>query len=207
MAEFTGPTEDRRSVTVRLVVLQVSFAVIFAVLAFSFWYLQVVQNEKFNELAENNHQRTIALRAPRGVMLDRNGEVLVENRSSFTISIVREHTKALDRTIRVLSEVAGLDPKAVEETVNRHRREPTYRPIMIVDDASLAQVAAVLARRLDSELPDVQVDEVPTRQYPAESFAAHLSGYVGEASEGQVESEGLNSGAIVGQAGVEKIYN
>ena len=207
MAEFTAPIEDRRSLTIRLVVLQVSFAVIFAILAFSFWYLQVVQNEKFNELAENNHQRTIALRAPRGVMFDRNGEVLVENRSSFTISIVREHTKDLDRTIRVLSEVAGLDPKVVEETVNRHRREPTYRPIMILDDASLAQVAAVLARRLDSELPDVQVEEVPTRQYPAEAFAAHLFGYVGEASEGQVESEGLNSGAIVGQAGVEKIYN
>ena len=207
MAEFTAPIEDRRSVTIRLVVLQVGFAVTFAILAFSFWYLQVVQNEKFNELAENNHQRTIALRAPRGVMLDRNGEVLVENRSSFTISIVREHTKDIDRTIQVLSEVAGLDPKSVQQTVNRHRSEPTYRPIMVVDDASLAQVAAVLARQLDTELPDVQVDEVPTRQYPSESFAAHLFGYVGEASEGQVETEGLNSGAIVGQAGVEKIYN
>ena len=207
MAEFTAPIEDRRSLTIRLVVLQVGCAVVFAILAFSFWYLQVVQNEKFKELAENNHQRTIALRAPRGVMLDRNGQVLVENRSSFTISIVREHTQDLDRTIRVLSEVAGLDPKHVLDIVNRHRNEPTYRPIVIVDDASLAQVAAVLARQLDTELPDVQVDEVPTRQYPAESFAAHLFGYVGEANEGQVESDGLQSGAIVGQAGVEKIYN
>ena len=206
MAEFTAPIEDRSSLTIRLVVLQVGCAVVFTILAFSFWYFQVVQDEKFKELAENNHQRTIALRAPRGVMLDRNGAVLVENRSSFTISIVREHTKDLERTIRVLSEVAGLDPKDVQDVMNRHRREPTYRPIVIVDDASLAQVAAVLARRLD-ELPDVQVDEVPTRQYPADSFAAHLFGYVGEASEGQVESDGLHSGAIVGQAGVEKIYN
>ena len=124
-------------------------------LAFSFWYFQVVQHEKFKELAENNHQRTISLRAPRGVMFDRDGGLLVENRSSFTISIVREHTKDLDRTIRVLSEVAGLDPKFVHDIVNRHRREPTYRPIVVVDDASLAQVAAVLARRLESELPDV----------------------------------------------------
>jgi penicillin-binding protein 2 len=207
MADFTAPIEDRRGLTIRLVVLQVGSAVVFTILAFSFWYLQVVQNEKFNELAENNHQRTIALRAPRGVMFDRNGEVLVENRSSFTISIVREHTKDLDRTVRVLSEVAGLDPKFVHDIVKRHRSEPTYRPIVIVDDASLAQVAAVLARRLDTELPDVQVEEVPTRKYPADSFAAHLFGYVGEASEGQVESDGLQSGAIVGQAGVEKIYN
>ena len=205
MAEFTAPVEDRRSVTIRLVVLQVGCAVVFTMLAFSFWYLQVVQNEKFEQLAENNHQRTIALRAPRGVMLDRNGAVLVENRSSFTISIVREQTKDLDRTIRALSEVAGLDPKYVQDVVNRHRREPTYRPIVVVDDASLAQVAAVLARQ--AEMPDIRVDEVPTRLYPADSFAAHLFGYVGEASEGQVESEGLQSGAIVGQAGVEKIYN
>jgi len=207
MAEFTAPIEDRRSITIRLVILQVSFAVVFAILAFSFWYFQVVQHEKFQELAENNHQRTISLRAPRGIMLDRDGRVLVENRSSFTISIVREHTKDLNRTVRVLSEVAGLDQKNVHDIVNRYRREPTYRPIVVVDDASLAQVAAVLARRLEDELPDVVVEEVPTRLYPAESFAAHLFGYVGEASEGQVETDGLSSGAIVGQAGVEKVYN
>src|SRR5688572_12667576 len=207
MAEFTAPVEDRRSVTIRLVVLQVGCAVVFTMLAFSFWYLQVVQNEKFEQLAENNHQRTIALRAPRGVMFDRNGAVLVENRSSFTISIVREQTKDLDRTIRVLSQVAGLDEKYVRDVVSRHRREPTYRPIVVVDDASLAQVAAVLARRLDSELPDVVVEEVPTRRYPTDELAAHLFGYVGEASEGQIASDGLQSGTIVGQAGVEKIYN
>ena len=204
---LSAPVEDRRKVTVRLVILQVSMAVIFTALAFSFWFFQVVQNEKFNELAENNHQRTIALRAPRGVMYDRDLRPLVENRSSFTISIVREQSKDLNHTIRVLSEVAGLDPKYVHEVVNRSRREPSYRPIMVVDDASLAQVAAVMARRLESELPDVVVEEVPTRRYPGESFAAHLFGYVGEASEGQVESESLYSGAIVGQAGVEKIYN
>jgi penicillin-binding protein 2 len=207
MSEFTAPVEDRRGVTTRIVVLQAIFSLVFTILACSFWYFQVVQHEKYKELAENNHQRTIALRAPRGVMLDRNGKVLVENRSSFTISIVREHTKDLNRTAEVLSQVAGLNPKDVLDVVNRHRREPTYRPIVVVDDASLAQVAAVLARRLEFELPDVVVEEVPTRQYPADSFAAHLFGYVGEASEGQIESEGLQSGAIVGQAGVEKVYN
>src|ERR687898_225844 len=144
MAEFTAPIEDRRSLTIRLVVLQVGFAVVFTILAFSFWYFQVVQHEKFKELAENNHQRTIPLRAPRGVMLDRNGAVLVENRSSFTISIVREQTRDIENTITMLSEVAGLDQKEVREIVARNRREPTYRPIVIVDDASLAQVAAVL---------------------------------------------------------------
>ncbi len=91
--------------------------------------------------------------------------------------------------------------------VERHRREPSYRPIMIVQDATLAQVAAVKARRLDFELPDIVVEQVPTRQYP-EAMAAHLFGYVGEVNDAQVtDSDGLKSGDIVGQAGIEKVYN
>src|SRR6187549_2365297 len=157
-------------------------------------------------MAENNHQRTLALRAPRGVLFDRNGTVLVENRSSFTISIVREHTRDLARTIELLSEVAGLDPVAVKQIVDRHRGEPSYRPIVVVEDATLAQVAAVTARRLDTELPDVVVEEVPARRYPSEAMAAHLFGYVGQANDAQVEA-GAMQGAIVGQQGLEKAYN
>ena len=54
--------------------------------------------------------------------------------------------------------------------MDRHRREPSYRPIVVVQDATLAQVAAVTARRLDFELPDIVVQEVPTRQYPAKRW-------------------------------------
>ena len=199
--------EDRRRTTTRIVVLQASVFVIFAALAIGFWVLQVVQHEKFQVMAENNHQRTLALRAPRGVLFDRNGEVLVENRNSYTISVVREHTKDIERTISLLSEVAGLDPRDVRRIVERNRREPAYRPIVIVDDASLAQVAAVTARRLDFELPDVLVAEVPTRQYPTLALAAHLFGYVGEASEAQVAEDGVTQGSITGKSGVEKVYN
>src|SRR3989338_3285463 len=112
-------TEDRRRITVRLTVLQVSVVVTFAALATSFWFLQIVQHAQYEEMAENNNQRTLALRAPRGVLFDRNGKVLVENRHSFSVSIVREHTKDLDRTIRLLSAVAGLDVVQVRQTVDR----------------------------------------------------------------------------------------
>ena len=198
--------EDRRRITVRLVVLQVGAVVVFAALAIAFWFLQIVQNQKYVEMAENNHQRTLALRAPRGVLFDRNGKVLVENRNSYTISIVREHTKDMNRTIRLLSSVAGLDPAEVKATVDRRRGEPSYRPIVIVEDATLAQVAAITARRLDFELPDVVVEEVPTRQYPTDALAAHLFGYVGQASDAQL-GDGIQQGAIIGQSGVERVYN
>ena len=200
--------EDRRRISIRLTVLQVACVVVFAALGISFWLLQIVEHAKYEEMAANNHQRTLALRAPRGVLYDRDGQVLVDNRHSFTISIVREHTKDLDRTIRMLSEVARLDVNNVRAIVARHKAEPSYRPIVVVEDASLAQVAAITARRLDFELPDVVVEEVPTRQYPAESAAAHLFGYVGEVSDAMVEADDtLKSGDLVGQAGIEKIYN
>src|SRR5262249_32101024 len=156
---------------------------------------------------ENNHQRTLALRAPRGLVFDRDGRVLVENRHSYSISIDRERTKDLNRTIHLLSSVLGLDEDAVREIVNRHRRDPAYRPITIVQGATLAQVAAVTAHRLDFELPGIVVEQVPTRQYP-ETLAAHLFGYVGEVNDSQVnDDQSLKSGDIVGQAGIEKIYN
>jgi penicillin-binding protein 2 len=196
--------EERRRIGTRLSVLQYVVIVAFSILAVTFWVLQVVQNAKFEELAENNHQRTLALRAPRGIIFDRNGQVLVENRNSYNISIVREHTSDLNRTVRLVSAVLGLDESAVRQIVDRHRREPTYRPITIVADASLAQVSAVTARRL--ELPDVYVEPVPTRRYP-ETMAAHLFGYVGEVSDSQVADDQLKSGDIVGQAGIEKVYN
>jgi len=197
--------EDRRGIISRLSILQYVVTGLFSVLAISFWVLQVAQHAKFEEMAENNHQRTLALRAPRGIVLDRDGRILVENRPSFSISIMREHSKDLNRTIRMLAAVLGYEESNVREIVDRHRREPTYRPVTIVLDASIAQVSAVRARRL--ELPDVLVEPMPTRRYP-DKLAAHAFGYVGEVSDKEVsEDESLKSGDIVGQAGIEKVYN
>ena len=187
--------------------IQLAVVLVFGGLAVGFWYLQVVEHARFEELAENNHQRRLPLRAPRGVLYDRDGRVLVENRESFSISIVREHSKDLTRTMTLLARVLGLDAAGVRGIVDRHRREPAYRPIVIVDDASLAQVAAVTARRLDFELPDVVVERVPARRYPTDALAAHLFGYVGEATEAQAGDAHLPSGTIVGQSGIERAYN
>src|SRR5688572_24712035 len=148
------PQEDRRRTSTRLVTLQVGVIVWFAALAICFWVLQVVQHDDYLQMADSNYQRTLALRAPRGVLFDRNGKVLVENRNSYTISINRENTKDLPRTVGVVSAILGLDVAEVREIVERHRLEPRYRPIPIVHDASLEQVAAVMARQY--ELPEIR---------------------------------------------------
>ena len=107
----------------------------------------------------------------------------------------------------MLAAVAGIEERRVREIVDRARHLPSYRPIVVIQDATLAQVAAIMARRLDFELPDVVVERVPTRRYPTDAMAAHLLGYVSEATDAQLTADNLKSGAIVGQAGIERTHN
>src|ERR1700755_2394170 len=107
--------EERRPVGSRISALRYLITVLFSVLAISFWVLQVVEHAKFKEMAENNIQRTLPLRAPRGVVFDREGRVLVENRNAFSISIVREHTTDLKQTVHMLAQTLALDEAAVRE--------------------------------------------------------------------------------------------
>jgi len=201
--------EDRRMGEGRLVGLRVVIIVCFAALALSFWLLQVVQHARYEEISDNNHLKTITLRAPRGVLFDRHGKVLVENTRSYTISIIRERTTHLDETIRRVAEVTGVSEARIREVVQRRRGEAPFRPLPVIEHASFAQVAAMRARR--REFPEVEIQQVPTRTYP-EGFAAHLFGYVGEVQESQLASpdfadSNVQLGSIVGQSGVEKVYN
>ena len=181
---------------------------IFVVLLVSFWHVQIGQHEQFFAMAENNHQRRLSLRAPRGVVLDRNGEVLVENRHSLNISLVRDQVEDVEAWIERLARATGTDEATLADAVERQRHDPSSRTIVIIQDASLAQVAADAARRL--ELPGLVVEQVPMRHYPGRTFGAHTLGYVGEVTESQLAQArfaGLRSGAIVGHAGVEYAYN
>ena len=199
--------EDKRRLSIRITAIQVAVGMVFVLLTGGFWFFQIAHHTKFSVLAQSNHQRMLPLRAPRGIIFDRHDRVLVANRNSFNISILREHSKDLDRTVRVLADLTGVPEQEIRDTVARHRGEAPYRPVVVIHDASLEQVAAVAARRLEHELPEVVVQEVPTRQYPADALAAHLIGYVGEANEAQVAQSGYSLGTIVGQTGVEKNYN
>src|SRR5437868_13642808 len=123
--------EDRQTLQNRLAVLRVGAVVCLGLLAVGFWILQVLQFQRYAEMAQNNQLRTIALRAPRGVLFDRNGKVLVENVYSWTITIVREQSptpRNLDSTIKRLAAVTGADPGRMSDIVRRHRSDASFQP-------------------------------------------------------------------------------
>src|SRR5690348_14755334 len=86
-------SEDRRSLTVRLSSFQYIVAVLFGVLAVVFWVFQVAQHDKYWQMAEENHLRRLPLPAPRGVLFDRNGKILVDNQSTFNIALRSEERR------------------------------------------------------------------------------------------------------------------
>ena len=112
---------NARRVGFLLVGFQVGVVVVFAVILTAFWYFQVSQHARFVLRSENNYQRRLDLRAPRGVILDRDGRVLAENRDTSNISLIRDQTEQLESSIATLSRVTGIDAQAVRETLERHR--------------------------------------------------------------------------------------
>src|SRR6185436_8794878 len=153
MATTNLMPDDRRSLTIRLSVIQYLTAVLFAALAVGFWVFQIAEHQKFLETAENNRLRRLPLPAPRGVLLDREGKVLVENQNTMNIALVREQSKNVGDVLRVLAAATGVSEAELRDTVKRRSREAPYRPIVLIENATREQVIAVWARRL--ELPGI----------------------------------------------------
>src|SRR5262249_54459874 len=143
--------------------------------------------------------------APRGLLLDRRGKILVENRASFNIVWTPEHSSNRDDTIVRLARVLRVGEGQIRE---RLYRRVQFRPVVVKADATLEDVSALEARRL--ELPEARVEPVPLRSYPLGPAAAHALGRVGEVTNTQLatpEYEELDPGTLVGQAGIESAYN
>ena len=199
--------EDLRAVQTRVTVIQYVAVALVGFLLVVFWHLQVVRGRHYRSLAENNRRRNVPIAAPRGMLLDRNQGILVDNRPSFNVILSPEHSENIDRTIGRLSGLLQVSEAPIREKLPRRGGPP--RDIIIKADATLADIAAVEARRLELG-PETAIKVVPLRSYPLRSVAAHVLGHVGEIRGDQLVSpayEGSTPGDIVGQFGIEQRYN
>lgn len=204
----SGREGARDSLVLLLALWRWGVVLAFVGLGAGFWLLQVVQYDKYRQLAENNHRRTLILGAPRGAIFDRDGRVLAENRNSLDVALFRERVEDLDGVLAELADVSGTPLSDLEAILERHRQDPPYRPVVLIRDAAFEQVAAVAAHA--RELPGIYIEQRPVRFYPAGDVAAHVLGYVGKVSDAQLataEFEDVRPGAVVGRTGVERTYN
>ena len=184
--------------------VSVTFIVLLLV---GFWKLQVIQSGHFADLAERNQIRYIPIIAPRGAMLDREGRVLVDSYPSFSILLLRDNPKLVDKNIPQIAEGLGISKDDLQQQLDAAKYEPKFQPVVIKPAASEADIAFVESHRAD--LPTLELMMVQRRRYPHGQMLANAIGYVGEVSEQQLDqSDGhYRPGDIVGKAGLERQYN
>ncbi|MFI5098456.1 MAG: penicillin-binding protein 2 [Candidatus Acidiferrales bacterium] len=176
-------------------------------LLLGFWKLQVIDSDKYGQLAERNRVRSIPIIAPRGRMLDRDGRVLVDNYPSFSVLLLRDDSAAVDKNLPVIAEGLGLSLDDLKEQLNNTINLPKFQPIVIKPEATPADVAFIESHRAD--VPLLEMLMVHRRRYLPGGFMSHASGYVGEVSEQQIEAGNgkFRPGDVAGKSGLEREYN
>ncbi|HWO16269.1 MAG TPA: penicillin-binding protein 2 [Solirubrobacterales bacterium] len=196
----------------RLAIFGGSALVLFAILFFRLWQLQVVSGEEYLAEANSNRIREFRVSAPRGEVLDRNGEVLVGNRTSLALLINPQKLPA-DATERRtelarLGELTHTSLRRVRRTIAERQKVAAGAPVTLRRDVG-AYLVYYLQENQD-DFPGVEVQRVFVRRYPNGTLAAHTLGSVGEVSEEQLREaryRSLEPGDQVGQDGVEYSYD
>ena len=200
--------QDNRELVQRLNWLRIFFVLVFVCLFAQLWSLTVLDFDYYQNLAERNRVRILPQIAPRGLIHDREGRVLVDNVYGFNLLLFRDEMSDLDATLQFLMDGLDITEEVLRERLKAAGSYSIYQPVVLKENLSMEETAYLLARQ--SEHPEVEILKQPRRIYRYRSLAAHVAGYVGEISPAQLQEPGFaeyKAGDIVGQFGVERTYN
>jgi len=194
------------SIEQKRVIFNTILSVAFIALGIKLFQLQVYQRNIYLQHSEQNRIRRLQLQPTRGVIYDRNGEVLVDNRPSYSLSAIPYECSKNDSMLNRLSYLLQ-QPKTDIKSRLKEAENP-FSPAKIRRDVDFSTLVKVEERKL--ELPGVFYNVEPMRSYPAQIKAPHVFGYLGEISKAELSArkdEGLQQGDIVGKRGLEKLYD
>ena len=196
----------------RLRFVQILVVLMLSVLSVRLYVLQVVRGERYAEIAQNQRRRRLPIPAPRGVIFDRNKKPIVNSRPIYNVLLSREDVKDknLNALVEPLSAGLNVDQQILHERFDFIKSQPAFESIRIKEDATPGDIAWVESHNL--EYPELRVEQQPQRSYPPNGSLAHVVGYVAEISPEQLKQQsykdkGLKPGDIIGQSGLEQIYD
>ncbi|GAB2726748.1 penicillin-binding protein 2 [Halomonas garicola] len=171
-------------------------------------YLQVVEHDKYSTRSESNRVRVEPLPPTRGLVYDRNGVLLAENRPTYNLTMVRERVDDLDRTLERLVTLLELSDDDVEAFKKRSRqRQRPFQPALLMSDLTQEQIARLAVNR--HRLPGVEVEAQLLRYYPHAHIMSHALGYVGRINAEELKNldTGRYAGThFIGKTGIERFY-
>jgi len=207
------PRPKRSLTSRRYVVLGAAGLVLLAILFFRLWSLQIVTGDKYLAEANQNRTREVRVPAPRGAILDRDGNVLVDNRNSMAlqldpIELPGEPAERRELFTRV-GKILGRDAAWVRRRVARELKDnPPGSPITLVQDVD--DDVIYYLQEHQAEFPEVRINRIFVRKYPEGLLAAHILGSVGEVTADDLEEhpeKDLAAGDTLGKTGIEQTYD
>jgi penicillin-binding protein 2 len=211
------PADDRRppitpQLAMRVAVMGGIALLLFAIIFFRLWFLQVLSGDQYVAQANDNQVREQVIQAPRGDIVDRSGAQIVTNRQATVVQVDPGKLPPAGAPRRALyarlGRVVGLSAQAVQLRVVRQRKLLPYANAIIRTDVPDAVTAYVNERK--PQFPGVSVDSVYVRRYPHKDLAAQLLGYVGQINGQQLKDKryaGIKQGTVIGQSGIEYEYD
>jgi penicillin-binding protein 2 len=211
------PGADKRMIITPALALRVAILggialVLFAIIFFRLWYLQVLSGDRYLAEANDNRVRQVKVEAPRGQIVDRNGTVLVDNRTALAVEVMADRLAkepaARARETRRLARVLGTRPGALRKKIRHDSKELPFSPVTLKTDVSLDTVFYLQENQ--TRFPGVEVERVFLRKYPHKTIGAHLFGTLGEVTKQQLKQaryDGVQLGDRVGQSGIEYQYD
>lgn len=200
-------SEDKEDLGIRYFYLVLTVVCLFLVLLTRLWYLQAIRGYEFRLLSESNRTRVQDILPPRGLIMDRRGEILVDNYPSYDLAVIREDISDTKTLTRRLACLLGLSYSEVDKSLKAARLKPAFRPASIRSGLERDRLVALETHRF--ELPGVVIRVKHQRKYMHERLASHVIGYLGEVSQAQLDRKkyrGLRMGDLVGQYGIERRY-
>ena len=200
----TGGVARRGAFSRRLLFLTACTLAGFVVLLGQLWYLQVLEGARLRDLSERNRIRVRPAAAPRGILFDRNGLALVDNRPAFTLSLIPREMENRETVLARLHLLLRIPLGELEELLARVPPD-SFMPVRVRRGLTMEEVAKIEEWKL--ELPGVVVEVEPQRVYPSPRLGAHLLGYVREVSEEQMRHGRYRRGDMAGQSGLERLLD
>jgi len=200
--------KDARLVRSRVVVGAVAVVVLICVLIARLYFLQVIQYEYHSTLSENNRVHVQPIPPSRGLIYDRNGVVIADNRPSFSLSMTRERSGDWTQLLDIIVQVLELTPDDRIISVMRMKqgRRP-FEPVPILFELTEEQIARIAVNQF--RLPGVEVVAQLVRHYPQGEHFAHSVGYMGRINEKELKSlDPVNYSGThhMGKTGIERFY-
>ncbi len=182
------------------------WGLVLALVAIYAW-LQIIRHAEFQEIAREQAVKVRAIPAPRGLILDRNGYRLVDNRRALHLVIQREDLPTKPAVVAELAAALQMDPAALARKIQVYRAAGKGLPLVLKENMDEADIA--MAERIRARFPFLSMEVAPRRVYLGGELAGHVLGYVGEVGEAQLKAhpDRYHLGEIIGKDGYEASGN